>query len=249
MKKSTLPFLALTFGLALTCGNRASAITGYINTTFRPGYNFFSNLFNTTNNAINSVMTVSLMLPDAPIGTAVTKWNPLTQQYLPYSIFNGSTWSDNFSLNPGEGAVLHTTSFFTNTFFGELTVNPIIPSRPAGVYLLGPSGFFDPGGYGKFENIIGRPALDGDSVTQFDPIAQIFRTKIMDSNWGGWVDEQYNSTMEPQLLLGESAFFGLLGGSAPGLPAAPPLVPEPTTGALLLLGGLVIRHFGRIRTR
>src|SRR5262245_17840344 len=108
--------LLASFGLAccLFTHEAAAEIVGYINETFFSGYNFFCNqLSNSTpNNTLNSV------LGSAPVGAAVTYWTG--SAWAPYSVFNGSSWSINYDLPVCQGAVLHTTSTFTNTFVGEV---------------------------------------------------------------------------------------------------------------------------------
>ena len=122
-------------GLAQTNVYSAN-IVGYVNLRFFPGHTLFGNPLDApTNNLLSSV------IPQAPLGTTVSLWNTPAHQFLTTSTFQTNGWSLDFSLPPGQGALLHTASPFTNTFVGsglapdgspynDLDPNPSPPPPP-----------------------------------------------------------------------------------------------------------------------
>ena len=162
---------------------------------------------------------LSRIFQGAPNGTTVATWDPITLQYRTPSVFNGTSWSIDYDLFPGIGALLHTTSQFTNVFAGTLLQGPgpnefnppIPPVRPPGLLLIG-NDFA--GGSRTFQSLIGRAPRDGEYVTSLDELTQTYSTThFLNSVWDNG---------DPILNLGDAAFYNL--------------VPIPEPGSLSLLG-------------
>jgi hypothetical protein len=214
--------------LATVCGLRAAV--GYVNFTFEPGDNLFGNPLYNPPHLLSSLIT------SAPTGTTVSLWNSTSRAFTTTSTWNGSTWSDNLTLDPGTGALLHTPSMFETTFAGtvlnfdgsvytgNLTEPPAF-SGANGIYLLASrapvalSGHvFDPvaSEYSVFEALIGRAPHDGEQVTTLDPLTQAYTTTTFIN--GAW------NNGDPTLGVGEAAFVNI--GA----------VPEPTAIGLFAAG-------------
>jgi hypothetical protein len=142
-----------------------------------------------------------------PNGTMLTKWDAASGQYLPDSIFDGSGWSINYSLPPGEGALLTAPAAFTNLFVGTVLTlehpSPIATSS-SGTYLLSSRAAvpLGPGNPPVFESIIGRAARDGEQFRWMDPTTQLLHTTTYFA--GVW-----NNGL-PALNVGQAAFFVLI---------------------------------------
>ncbi len=204
-------------------------IVGYVNIPFRPGDNLFGNpLQGQTNNLLSSI------IPTAPVGTTVSLWNSTAHQFTTTSTFQGGGWSLDFDLAPGQGALLHTGTLFTNTFLGTVLapdgsiftdsgpVNPPPPfAGPDGTYLLSskfPNTLSATNGFPVFNYILGRAPLAGEQFTTLDPATQLYHTTTFVS--GAW------DNGDPVLSLGSSAFFNI----------GPVAVPEPSVLALAMAG-------------
>jgi len=211
----------------------SGSIVGYVNTPFRVGDNLFGNPLQYTNNSL------SYIIPTAPEGTTVSLWNPAGNTYSPVSTFTAGAWNIDFTLNPGTGAKLHTTSSFTNTFVGTvlapngtvwdgLAINPPAPFSGAnGSYLLSskfPVLLSETNAFPVFQYILGRGPQEGEQFTTFDPLTQQYHTTTFTA--GGW------DHGAPQLAVGEAAFFNV----------GPVNVPEPSVVGLVIAGlGFALR--------
>ena len=190
--------------------------------------------------------TLDLVLPSGvPGGTTIKEWDPISDAYTTLSVFNSqSGWSINYTLAPGDGAVLNAPSAFNVTFWGivlddfeEFVYNE---GNPASDWL--PPAINTPGTFllscevpidqAPFQQVVGRDPLDGESVEQWNAASQTDSTTTYEG--GTW------SNGAPALAVGEAALFTL--------------VPEP--GTITLLGaaaaaGLacVWRRRGRSRAR
>lgn len=207
----------------------ASAIVGFADEQFLVGDNLFGNPLLNTANDLNTLFTSSSMTPSAPDGTTISRWSSTASAYTETSTYSSGAWSDDFTLLPGEGALLHTSSIFSNRFIGQplapdgsIFVGVIsLPSPfngPSGIYLLS-SKFpvnLPSGGNSVFESILGRAPQDGESFTTYDTATQTSNTTTFAS--GAW------NNGDPVLTLGDAAFFNLVG------------VPEPSVGSLTVVG-------------
>jgi len=83
-----------------------------------------ANPLNTTNNTVGSV------IPAPPDFT--TLFNTRARDSSIATYFLGAWDHPEFTLNPGEGAIIQATSPFTNTFVGEVLQGNLTNSYPAG---------------------------------------------------------------------------------------------------------------------
>src|SRR2546425_838213 len=114
-----LPFVLALAGLWLVLP--ASAATASYSISFAPGSTAFDNHFDRAGGN-----TVTALFPSPPLsGIQIYKWNGSGFVLNNYDADLG--WDDpNMTINPGEGAFLHTSSSFTNLFFGA----PHTPTLP-----------------------------------------------------------------------------------------------------------------------
>jgi hypothetical protein len=196
--------------LAQTSGN----IVGYANLRFVVGENLFGSPLTVGDDLLSD------LFPTAPAGTTISLWNSAAQQFLPPSIYDPGSggWSIQYRLAPGEGALLHSTVLFTNTFVGNVVINPdysavIPPAYADGFFLLASITPISPS---PFHTVTGRTPNEGDYVVTLNTATQTYSTNTYHN--GAW------SAGEPGLNVGQAAFYSL----------AP--TPEPATWCLLGAG-------------
>ncbi len=228
MKTKPIP-LAVSATLLLlslfTAQGASINIVGYVNVGFQPGDTWFNNPLQTGNNSVSG------LIPAAPIGTSISLWNPASSSWGPTATFqSGTGWDNNFTLAPGTGARLETSTAFTNTFVGAVldlngSVSGNIPgpppppfAGPTGTYLLGSKcPMVLPGsGYDVFTAVVGREPIEGEAFTWLDPNTHIPDTTTFIG--GAW------DHGEPALAVAQAAMFSLI------------QVPEPSCVCLLLAG-------------
>jgi hypothetical protein len=232
-----LCFMALTLWLAAS--DKAAAQSnvwtlgayGYIDSPFLAGDNWFDDsLFVDSGNPVNPALnTLNILFPigsDVPEGTTVRKWISAADAYTVPSVFHTvSGWTLDYTVAPGDGAVLNAPSAFVNHFVGQVAPDfinfvenqhhdisewfPPAINTP-GVYLLSCE---IPLGGASFAQVVGRGPRNGESVRRWDPSTQTDSTTTYQG--GAW------NNGVPSLGINEAASFTLA-------------VPEP--GTVLLLG-------------
>ncbi len=212
--------LAFFVGVAVSANSQifSSNIVGYINQPLFAGDNLIANQLSNSNNTLNAILQSGV-----PGGATFTEWNPLTQQYLPVSVYDINTgWSINYELDYGQGGLFHSPVTFTNTFVGSVWggyngIDPFVPPLITGSGTLLLSCYI-PIAPATFHDVVGRDPLNGESVTLLDALSQITTTTTFAN--GVW------NNGAPVLNIGESAFFTL--------------VPEPAVFSLMGVGLLVL---------
>ena len=212
----------------------SSNVVGYINLPLFPGDNLIGNqLLENASSGTGYDLSLNNYLTGLANGTTFTKWDPLSNQFLPVSIYNSlsQSWSINYTLGPGEGALLNSPTLATNTFVGDvnsvLDVNTGIlnwhPGYANGVYLLScPVPLSD----ATFQQVVGRNPLNGEWVETLNPVTQSYSLTTYHTGTG-W------DNGAPSLAVGQAAWFDL------GPVAFQ--VPEPALCAFFLLGtGLLL---------
>ena len=212
-------------------------IVGYYNRSISAGANLIANQLGTTNDTLNNVLTAGVLN-----GSTVTKWDPVANQFLPTSTYDAAsaTWSINYSLTYGEGALLFSPAGATNFFVGE--VDPALvdaespngglinfanwqPSYASGLYLLSCPVPIDDA---TFQEVVGRDPLNGEWVETLNEATQTYSITTFYTGTG-W------DNGDPALAIGQAAYFDL----------GPVLVPEPSTLALATLGAATLLWFRR----
>jgi len=213
--------------IALVCfclGLRpAFAATGYYNVQIYPGDNFFQNGLGAADNRLSVLFGTGPWIPD---GTTISLWNPAANAFDTNSTFSSSAraWSIDFTLLPGIGARLTTTSTFTATFVGEVLTHdgspltgehrlPPVFSGPNGIYLLGDKSPVYSTGTNVFLHVLGRLPNPGEQFTRLNAGNQTYITSTYLGN-GTW-------NLVPTLGVGEAGFFNI--GPVGEPPARPSL--------------------------
>ncbi len=198
-------------------------VVGYINSSISPGDNLIANQLSASpDNTLNNVLTYGVLA-----GSTFSEWNPAANQLLPASVFDGSTWSINYTFAPnGIGGVLNSPSATTVTTVGNVVnfdfdsaagYTFVPPAYSPGTYLLALAAPLEDA---TFQQIVGRAPNAGDSVTTLDGSSQLYSTTTFDGT--AW------SNGDPSLAVDQAAYFNL---------ALNP-VPEPSTFALFGLGAV-----------
>lgn len=118
-----------------------------------------NNPLNNTNNDLNT------LIPTAPDGTSVFKWDVANQDLdaIVPTFVTGSGWVPNGTINVGEGFFVASSEDFTNTFVGEVRQGNITNAL-VGNFSFEALGSPVPIG-GSITNIMaGYPAADGDTI-------------------------------------------------------------------------------------
>jgi hypothetical protein len=195
-------------------------VVGYINLQISTGDNLIANQLGASpDNTLDNVLYQGVLA-----GSTFSEWDPVHNQLLPASIYDGSTWSINYIFGPdGTGGVLNspTTTIVTTVgdvvnfqVDGPLGYTFVPPNRGPGTYLLALAAPVQE--ISTFQNIVGRAPFAGESVITLDGPSQMYATNSF--NGTSWSDG------DPILAVGKSAYFDL------------EAVPEPSTVALCGLG-------------
>ncbi|HYR44349.1 MAG TPA: hypothetical protein VER98_15070 [Terriglobia bacterium] len=201
-------------------------IVGYYNLQLYPGENLIANQLTQGDNTLNAVLTNG-----AAAGSTFTLWDPLAHSFLPLSVYDGSTWSINYTLALGSGGLLVSPVMATNTFVGgvilytNILTDPFLgpglrwhPNYANGLYLLSIPDPLVASGDTMFRDVTDRLPSNGESVTTLDPATQIYHTTTYHTG-AGW------DSGDPMLNIGQSAWFNL----------GPVAVPEPGVAAIVVL--------------
>ena len=204
---------------------------GYVNMSYAEPDTLIGNPLNSGSNTLNEVFPDTLN-PHIPDGTTISTWDAGMSRFQPPSTYHiGIGWDIDYLLPPGEGALLHATAPFVNMFVGSVLYEPgtdvaplTPPARSAGLYLLSS---LSPRDSRTFEDIIGRPPLEGEYVMSLGVPSQTYvKTTFQNGDWNNGV---------PMLNIGQAAFFNL--------------VPEPNSTVLVCLALATASVFWRFSRR
>lgn len=210
-KTFLLSAAVLAAGLSASVAQSVFSVNavGYVNITVVNGNNLIANPLNGTNNNINTV------IPTAPAGSTVTKWNGTLQQLAPSDAYlAGTGWVDeNFAAStttiaPGEAFFFQNPgATATLTFVGEVPqgnlVNPIGPL------------------FGFYSSIVPQsaslpalsfPAAGGMVYNAWDRVGQKYGAGLTFLAGTGWVDENF-ANVDPVPAVGEGFLITNPGGA------------------------------------
>lgn len=158
---------------------------GYINVTVAPGFNLIANQLIPADN------TVAALMPGAPEGTSVYKFDPVTGYVINTVEFD--EWTvPGMTLMPGEGFWLRNpeSTPFTVTFVGEVPQGTLSTPLVAGFNLVSsqvPQA-------GLISTDLGLPNPEGISVYRFSPESGYSISTVEFDEW---------SPSEPTIQVGE----------------------------------------------
>src|SRR5436190_10523619 len=121
-------------------------VVGYLNLPLYPGDNLVANQFSQGDNTLNTVL-----INGAAAGSTFTMWDSTANSFLPLSIFDGYSWSINYTFALGSGGLLNSPLMATNTFVGNVINYTNIIGNQLGSGLL-----WDPN-YGKGLHLLSIP--------------------------------------------------------------------------------------------
>jgi hypothetical protein len=183
--KILLSAALLAAGLATSVAQQVYSVNavGYVNVTLATGYNLLANPLNGTNN------NVSTIIPTAPDGSSLFKWNGAAQQFAQAdTYFTGLAWVDGDTnpstntISPGEGFFIQVSGPSTITFVGE------VPQGSLTNKLTSNFGF-----YGSQVpqtgtlTALGFPGVEGMSYNGWNKVAQGYAQAYLYSG-GFWFD-------------------------------------------------------------
>jgi hypothetical protein len=173
-------------------------VVGYVNTLLVGGgalgkFQMIANPLNTTNNNIGT------LIPSAPDGTVLYKFNG-TSFDIATSL--GGWDHPEYTLNPGEGAIVNSPNNWTNTFVGEvLQGTGLTPNAyPAG-FSIRASKFPLAGTLTQLQ-LPASQFKDGDVIYQFNTANQSY--DIYTLLGGSWIGGPLS---EPTLAVGEALWL------------------------------------------
>lgn len=145
----------------------------------------------------NGKNTVADLMPTAPDGTTVYKFNGAGYDQSAYSTLFGEWDTPGLTLLPGEGAFVKALSPFTLTLVGEVSTGNLVNQIPAGFSIRSsqvPQA-------GKLVADLKYTPVDNDTVYQFKADGSGYNQ----SAWSDLFQEWDNG--EPTIKVGESFFI------------------------------------------
>lgn len=135
--KTKVLLIGAALGLAVATASAdavySSNVVGYVNVDLTAGWNMIANPLDSGNNVLSNVIA------EAPLGTAAYK---MVDGAYKISVFDYDEdeemdmWSNDYSLNPGEGVFIKAPEAFTITFVGETKAGFHSVPLPAGWNLV-----------------------------------------------------------------------------------------------------------------
>jgi hypothetical protein len=110
---------------------------------------------------------ISALIPTAPAGTTIYKFNAATGAYTSSSFDDlDNAWlpDPTITLTPGEGAFIDGSAQFTNTFVGEVSTGALTNAMSAGFQIKSSQVPQE----GRIDTVLGFPAIPGATIYQFN---------------------------------------------------------------------------------
>jgi hypothetical protein len=203
MRTKTL-LLTAVLGIAGAVSSSAQVYSvnavGYVNVVIPRGFSMIANPLKAADSKI------SALIPTAPAGTTIYKFNPATGSYSSSQFDDlDNAWlpDPNITLTPGEGAFINGASQFTNTFVGEVSTGNLTNAMSAGFQIVSSQVPQE----GRVDTVLGFPPIPGATIYQFN------------NTTGGYISAQFDDLDNawlpavPTLKVGE-AFWVRLNAAA-----------------------------------
>ncbi len=177
-------------------------------TPLLPGFNWIANPLDHGGNTLDEIF------PWMPIESEFYKWDCSVQGFVAVAFFDGVEWVDintglptSVTLVPGEGAMIFNpeTSSIHVAFTGTPHVPVLPPPQACGCGQLSALSL-QAEGIGTFENITGKPPVEGSRVIQFSSITQNYNVPYAFSE-GSWISEATGDPIVPIVNFREAALF------------------------------------------
>jgi len=183
MRTKTL-FLTAVLGVAGAISASAQVYSvnavGYVTVTMPKGFSMVANPLKAADSTIKAI------IPTAPAGTTLYKFNPSTGAYTTATFDDlDNAWvpNPNVTLVPGEGVFVSATAQFSNTFVGEVAQGPLKTSMPAGFSIVSSQVPQE----GRIDTVLGFPAIPGAQIYQFDNATGGYKTATFDDLDNAWL--------------------------------------------------------------
>lgn len=164
---------------------------GYVNVQIPAGFSMIANPLKATAN------TLGALIPTAPDGTTVWKFNPTTGTFTS-ATFDAldNAWgpNPNIGVEPGEGLIIRAAAAFQNTFVGEVLQGALSTAMPSGYSIVSSKVPQE----GRVDTVLAFPGVDGASISRFDNAANRYVSSTFDGIDNAWTP----STPSPRV--GES---------------------------------------------
>jgi hypothetical protein len=203
MRTKTL-LLTAVLGIAGAVSSSAQVYSvnavGYVNVVIPRGFSMIANPLKAADSKI------SALIPTAPSGTTIYKFNATTGGYAS-STFDDldNAWlpDPNITLTPGEGAFINGAAAFTNTFVGEVLTGSLTNSMSAGFQIRSSQVPQE----GRVDTVLGFPPIAGAQIYQFNNATGGYVSATFDDLDNAWLPAV------PTVKVGES-FWVKLGAAA-----------------------------------
>lgn len=203
MRTKTL-FLTAVLGIAgaVTASAQVYSVNavGYVNVAMPKGFSMIANPLKAADN------TIAKLIPTAPAGTTIYKFNAATGSYATATFDDlDNAWvpNPNLTLVPGEGAFINAAAAFNNTFVGEVAQGSLTNSMPAGFSIQSSQVPQE----GRVDTVLRFPGISGAQIFQFDNAAGGYKSATFDDLDNAWLPAV------PTPKVGE-AFWVKLGAAA-----------------------------------
>jgi len=199
MRTKTL-LLTAVLGIAGAVSSSAQVYSvnavGYVNVVIPRGFSMFANPLKAADSKI------SALIPTAPAGTTIYKYNPATGGFAISSFDDlDNAWlpDPNITLTPGEGAFINGTAQFTNTFVGEVSTGSLTNAMSAGFQIKSSQVPQE----GRIDTVLGFPPIPGATIYQFNNATAGYVIASFDDLDNAWLPAV------PTIKVGESFWVNL----------------------------------------
>jgi len=183
MRTKTL-FLTAVLGIAgaVTASAQVYSVNavGYVTVTMPKGFSMVANPLKAADS------TIAKLIPTAPAGTTIYKFNPSTGAFVSATFDDlDNAWlpSGAMTLTPGEGAFVNATAQFSNTFVGEVAQGDLKTAMPAGFSIVSSQVPQE----GRVDTVLAFPAIAGATIYQYNNTTGTYVSASFDDLDNAWL--------------------------------------------------------------